>query len=61
MGEATAAGLARHYGDIEALVKADLASLEQVPDVGPIVAQSIVEFLLKTINAHLSSSCNRPV
>lgn len=44
VGEATAAGLARHYGDIEALVKADLASLEQVPDVGPIVAQSIVEF-----------------
>jgi DNA ligase (NAD+) len=44
VGEATAAGLARYFGDIEPLVKADLMSLEQVPDVGPIVAQSIVEF-----------------
>ena len=44
VGEATAAGLARYFGDIEPIVQADLMSLEQVPDVGPVVAQSIVEF-----------------
>jgi DNA ligase (NAD+) len=44
VGEATAAGLARYFGDVEPLVKADLLTLEQVPDVGPVVAQSIVEF-----------------
>jgi DNA ligase (NAD+) len=44
VGEATAAGLARHFGNIESIVQADLMSLEQVPDVGPVVAQSIVEF-----------------
>jgi DNA ligase (NAD+) len=44
VGEATAAGLARHFGDIEPIVQADQMSLEQVPDVGPVVAQSIVEF-----------------
>lgn len=44
VGEATAAGLARHFGGIKPLLNADLMSLEQVPDVGPVVAQSIVAF-----------------
>lgn len=44
VGEATAAGLARHFGDIQPLVNADLPALEEVPDVGPVVARSIVEF-----------------
>ena len=45
VGEATAASLARHFGDIEALCHADIEALEAVPDVGPIVGQSIAEFL----------------
>jgi len=44
VGEATAASLAIHFGDIEALCNADTDALEAVPDVGPIVGQSITEF-----------------
>lgn len=44
VGEATAASLAIHFGDIEALCNADIDALEAVPDVGPIVGQSITEF-----------------
>ena len=45
VGEATARDLARHFGKLDALLAADEAALQQVPDVGPIVAKSIVEFL----------------
>ena len=44
VGEATATALAHHFGDIELLFDADVQALEAVADVGPIVAQSIVEF-----------------
>ena len=44
VGEATAAALAHHFGDIEPLCDADTKALEAVSDVGPIVAQSIVAF-----------------
>ena len=45
VGEATARDLARHFGKLDALLAADEGALQQVPDVGPIVAKSIVEFL----------------
>ena len=48
VGEATAASLARHFGDIERLLNAPAESLEQVPDVGPIVAASIHHFFAQT-------------
>ena len=44
VGEATAKDLARHFGDIDALIHADIEQLLAVPDVGPVVAQSIVDF-----------------
>jgi DNA ligase (NAD+) len=44
VGEATARDLALHFGDIEALMDADERSLQQVPDVGPVVAKSIHQF-----------------
>lgn len=44
VGEATAANLARHFGDIDALMSADAEALEQVEDVGPIVAERILQF-----------------
>lgn len=44
VGVATAANLAAFYGDFEALMQADVAALEQVPDVGPIVARHIGAF-----------------
>ncbi|HPE04037.1 MAG TPA: NAD-dependent DNA ligase LigA [Thauera sp.] len=44
VGEATARDLARHFGNLDALVAADVDALQQVPDVGPIVAQCIADF-----------------
>ncbi len=45
VGETTAKDLARHFGSLDALLDADADVLQQVPDVGPVVAQSIVDFL----------------
>ena len=44
VGETTAKDLARHFGTLDNLMAADEARLQQVPDVGPVVAQSIVAF-----------------
>lgn len=50
VGEATAAALVGHYGTLEAIIAADVDSLETVPDVGPVVARHIVDFFSNTIN-----------
>ncbi len=44
VGETTAKDLARHFGSLDALLAADEEALMQVPDVGPVVAQSIAQF-----------------
>ncbi len=44
VGETTAKDLARHFGDLPALQAADEAALLQVPDVGPVVAASLLHF-----------------
>jgi DNA ligase (NAD+) len=44
VGESTARDLANSIGDIQALMSADEEQLQQVPDVGPVVAQSIAHF-----------------
>ena len=44
MGERTATLLARHFGSIDALMDATQDQLEAVNEVGPRVAQAIVEF-----------------
>ncbi|MGH8649733.1 MAG: NAD-dependent DNA ligase LigA, partial [Burkholderiales bacterium] len=44
VGEATARDLARHFGGLDALMGADEAALQAVPDVGPVVAGSIARF-----------------
>jgi DNA ligase (NAD+) len=45
VGESTAQALAAHFGSLDALLAADEAHLLEVPDVGPVVAQSIRRFL----------------
>ncbi len=45
VGEATALGLAEHFGDLGPLRSATLDQIQAVPDVGPVVAQSIRSFL----------------
>jgi len=44
VGEATARDLARHFGGLGAIMDASVDALLQVPDVGPVVAQSIRTF-----------------
>ena len=44
VGEATAASLADYFGSLEALQKASEADLQEVPDVGPVVAHFVREF-----------------
>ena len=44
VGEATAKDLARHFGALDRVMDASTAQLVEVPDVGPIVAQSIRTF-----------------
>ena len=50
VGEVTAANLARHFGDIDALARAEQEELEAVPDVGPVVAQHVHEFFRQRDN-----------
>lgn len=50
VGEVTARSLAAHFGTLEALMAADLDALEQVPDVGPIVAAHLHGFLAEAHN-----------
>ena len=50
VGEQTAKDLARYLGSMDALVQADIATLMQVPDVGPVVADSIVSFFAESHN-----------
>jgi len=44
VGEATALALARHFGSLERLMSADERTIQQVPDVGPVVAAHIAAF-----------------
>ncbi|MFN5179363.1 NAD-dependent DNA ligase LigA [Limnohabitans sp.] len=50
VGEATAKALARHFGQLEALMAASEDALLQVPDVGPTVAHSIHTFFAQPHN-----------
>jgi DNA ligase (NAD+) len=44
-GEATAASLAAYFGNLAAIVEANIEELVKVPDVGPVVAARIRDFL----------------
>ncbi|MCX7896316.1 MAG: NAD-dependent DNA ligase LigA [Rhodocyclaceae bacterium] len=50
VGEATAKDLARHFGDIKALMNASADQLMAVPEVGPVIAESIVHFFAEPHN-----------
>lgn len=53
VGEATASQLANYFGSLEALQRASLEELISVPDVGPIVAEHIKNFLSNDRNKTL--------
>ena len=53
VGEATAANLAAHYCELDAIKQADLESLQEVSDVGAIVAQHLVNFFAEAHNVQV--------
>jgi DNA ligase (NAD+) len=59
VGEQTAKDLARHFGTLAALMAADQAALMQVPDVGPVVAESILAFFAEPHNQAVIAELGR--
>ena len=53
VGESTAKSLARHFGNLDALLNASEEQILAVDDIGPVVAQSILGFLHDPINREL--------
>ena len=50
VGEATARSLANHFGNLESVENAQLEQLQEVPDVGPVVAEHLVTFFRQAHN-----------
>ncbi len=50
VGESTAKDLAKHFGNMHALMDAQLDDLLSVNDVGPVVANSIISFMSESHN-----------
>lgn len=53
VGEATAKDLAAHFGSLQALLDAPCEALLEVNDVGPIVAESILQFFSEPHNVQV--------
>ncbi|GGH61546.1 DNA ligase [Comamonas phosphati] len=60
VGEATAKDLARHFGGLDAIMDASEEQLLLVPDVGPIVAQSIHTFFAQPHNREVVEQLRKP-
>ncbi|MCK9309698.1 MAG: NAD-dependent DNA ligase LigA, partial [Candidatus Cloacimonetes bacterium] len=56
VGSITARSLAQSFGDIDALISADKDALLSVPDIGDIVAESLISFFSKPENLSIISS-----
>lgn len=50
VGESTARDLALAFGSLDKLMAANVESLQRVPDVGPVVAQSMADFFAESHN-----------
>ena len=50
VGEATALALAQHFGTLEALMEASAEAIQQVPDVGPVVAGHVAVFFASKVH-----------
>ncbi len=53
VGEATAAALARQFGNLEALQHATVEALVETPDVGPVIAAKVAEFFADAENLRI--------
>ena len=56
VGETTAKDLALRFGDLEPLMQAETEALQQVPDVGPVVAEALTKFFSDTHHQALISA-----
>ncbi|TAK03653.1 NAD-dependent DNA ligase LigA [Patescibacteria group bacterium] len=56
VGEETARDLASHFGSLDGLIKADEQALTQVPNIGPVVATSVLEWFSDDENRDLVAS-----
>jgi DNA ligase (NAD+) len=59
VGERTAQFLAEHFGSLDAIMKASAEDLEEVNEVGPRIAESIVEFFGDEHNRKLVSDLRK--
>ena len=53
VGESTAKSLAKHFGSLDALLASDDNHILSVNDIGPVVAQSILNFFADPLNRQL--------
>ena len=53
VGEATAKELARHFGNMDAVMAASAEQLQEVADIGPVVASSLQAFFADPLNVEL--------
>ncbi|MFM7067668.1 MAG: NAD-dependent DNA ligase LigA [Gammaproteobacteria bacterium] len=66
VGEATARQLAEHFGTLEALRTASETMVQQVPDIGPVIAAQVAAFFrdahnLEVVDALLDAGIHWPV
>lgn len=59
VGEATAKDLARHFGSLERIIHARDEELLAVPEIGPVVAQSIRQFFSEPHNLEVIAALRR--
>lgn len=52
VGEETAKDVAVHFGTLEKILKADVSEINAIPNIGPVVSQSLYDFLHQKINLH---------
>lgn len=53
VGEVTARSLAQHFGTLASIMEADEESLATIPDIGPVVAQSVCGFFAESHNREI--------
>jgi len=53
VGEATAEALANYFRDLDSIIAADIEALQQVDDVGPVVAANVVRFFNQQQNLEI--------
>lgn len=59
VGEATAAALAAHFGSLEGLMGASAEDIEEVPDVGPVVAGHVHAFFQEKHNLEVITALRK--